>query len=166
MEEQAIKQTLPQRQKLQSGIELVMIPSPQSHADRCVGSGMLEGKVALITGGDSAIGRAVAVAFAKEGADVAFIYLEARGKAMKTADAVEAVGRQCLRIAANVGDEALCRDAIQEVIERFGRLDILVNAAEQQPAEKLEDLTEASCWDVPVERILDVLSDESGASLP
>jgi len=145
MKELAIEQTLPpQHQNRQPGIEAVMIPPPQSSAEGYVGSGKLEGKVALITGGDSGIGRAVATAFAKEGADVAFVYLDQHGDAMKTTRAVEAAERECLKIAADVGDEELCRDAVEEVVSRFGRLDILVNnAAEQHPQNRLEDVTEA-----------------------
>jgi NAD(P)-dependent dehydrogenase (short-subunit alcohol dehydrogenase family) len=139
-----LKQILPQHQDRQPAIESAMVPPLQSGADVTVRSGRLEGKVALITGGDGGIGRAVAIAFAKEGADIAFIYRDAHGDALQTAEAVRASGRRCLKIPADVGDEGLCRDAVEEVLAHFGRLDILVNnAAGQHPQEKLEDISEA-----------------------
>ena len=144
MKHEVAKTIPPQHQKAQTGIESLIIRPGHSRADCSVGSGKLEGKAALITGGDGGIGRAVAIAFAEEGADVAFVYLGEHGKALETAYAVEAIGRKCVRIAADVGDESLCRDAVEEVISQFGRLDILVNNAdEQHPQENLEDVTEA-----------------------
>src|SRR5205814_2150846 len=101
-------------------------------------------RVALITGGDSGIGRAVAVHFAREGADVAIIYFEEHDDAEETAQLIEAEGRSCLNIVGDVADAAFCRDAVARTLERFGRLDIVVNnAAEQHPQTKLEDINEA-----------------------
>jgi len=140
MNSEVLEQTLlPQHPALSPGIE-----SPvQARAEGYVGGGLLDGKVALITGGDSGIGRAVAIAFAREGADVAFIYLGPRGDALATAQSVRNCGRRCLCIPADVGDESLCRDAVNDVLANFERLDILVNnAGEQHPQERLEDVTE------------------------
>ncbi len=106
------------------------------------GSGKLEGKAALITGGDSGIGRAVAIAFAKEGADVAIAYLNEHDDAAETKRLVEEKGRRCLTIAGDAGREEFCRGAVQQTVEQFGRLDVLVNnAAEQHPQESIEDIT-------------------------
>jgi NAD(P)-dependent dehydrogenase (short-subunit alcohol dehydrogenase family) len=106
------------------------------------GSGKLQDKAALITGGDSGIGRAVALAFAKEGADVAIVYLNEHGDAHETKARVEKEGRRCMAIAGDVGDERFCQQAVQDTIRELGRLDILVNnAAEQHPQESLEKIT-------------------------
>jgi len=144
MNSEAVEQTLAaQHQVRQPGIESLVLTPPQSRAEGYVGCGRLDGKVALITAGDSGIGRAVAVAFAKEGADVAFLYLDQRSDALQTVQAVRSSGRSCLSISADAGDETLCRDAVNEVIANFGHLDVLVNAAgEQHPQDRLEDITE------------------------
>jgi NAD(P)-dependent dehydrogenase (short-subunit alcohol dehydrogenase family) len=100
------------------------------------------GKVAIITGGDRGIGRAVAIAFAKEGADVAVMYLNEHEDAEKTQQLVKELGRDCLPIAGDIGDESFCKQAIQQVIDKFGHLDILVNnAAEQHPQQSIEDIS-------------------------
>ena len=140
---QTKKQTKPpQHQDRQPGIESKMRPRPK--ADDPVhhrGSGKLEGKVALITGGDSGIGRAVAIAFAREGADVAIAYLDEHGDAEETARRVEAEGARCLLLAGDLGEEELCGEVVRQTVEELGRLDVLVNnAAEQHPCERLEDL--------------------------
>lgn len=106
------------------------------------GTDRLKDKVAVITGGDSGIGRAVAIAFAKEGAKVAVVYFEEHGDAQETAKHVEAAGAQCLLLSGDVGDEAFCRNVIAATLRRFGELDILVNnAAEQHPQQDIADLT-------------------------
>ncbi len=133
----------PQHQDIQPGREGRMSPPPQSEAKGYRGSGKLAGKVALITGGDSGIGRSVAVHFAKEGADVAIAYLDEREDAEHTLRLIEAEGRRCLAVPGDLGQEAACRALVDKVLAEFGRLDILVNnAAEQHPQKRLEDITE------------------------
>ena len=136
------KQTLPpQVQDHQPGHETEMKPRPD-YEPRYPGSGRLKGKVALITGGDSGIGRATAVLFAREGADLAILYLNESEDAQETKRLVEREGGSCLTIAGDVGDPDFCRSAIDQVIKRFGRLDVLVNnAAEQHPKEEIEEIT-------------------------
>ena len=124
------------------GHESELEPKPD-WTPRYPGSGRLEGKVALITGADSGIGRAVAALFAREGADVAILYLCEHDDARLTARIVTAEGREALTIAGDVGDKAFCEDAVARVISRFGRLDILVNnAGEQHPDKDITDITE------------------------
>jgi NAD(P)-dependent dehydrogenase (short-subunit alcohol dehydrogenase family) len=132
----------PQHQDRQPGLEAEMIPRPQAEDREYRGSGKLQGKVALITGGDSGIGRAVAIAFAKEGAEVAIVYLNEHGDAQETRALVEKEGRRCVAIAGDVGDEGFCQHAVQDTVRELSRLDILVNnAAEQHPQESLEKIT-------------------------
>ena len=107
------------------------------------GSGRLAGKVALVTGADSGIGRAVAALFAREGADVAILYLCEHDDAAETKRIVEAEGRRALTIAGDVGDKSFCDRAVAETVEKLGKLDILVNnAAEQHPDDDVRDITE------------------------
>jgi NAD(P)-dependent dehydrogenase (short-subunit alcohol dehydrogenase family) len=102
----------------------------------------LKGRVALITGGDSGIGRAVAVSFAKEGADLAIMYLDEHEDAQHTKKMIEKLGRRCVTYAGDIGEEALCRKCVEQTIQEFGRLDILVNnAAEQHPQRSIEDIS-------------------------
>jgi NAD(P)-dependent dehydrogenase (short-subunit alcohol dehydrogenase family) len=137
-----IRQQPPQHQDQQPGIEAEMRPLPRSKDDAQSGCGRLQGKVALITGGDSGIGRAVAIAFAKEGADVAVNYLEEHGDADETQRLVEEEGRRCLLLPADIGDEDACRDIVSRTVDEFGRLDVLVNnAAEQHPQPSIEEIT-------------------------
>jgi len=133
----------PQHQDQQPGIESEMTPRPQAEDASYQGSGKLRGKVALITGGDSGIGRAVAIMYAREGADVAILYLNEHGDAEETKRQVEQEGRRCLTIAGDIGDESFCQQAVQQVVGELGKLDILVNnAAEQHPQDTIEDITE------------------------
>ncbi len=132
----------PQHQDQQPGLESQMTPQPKAEDSQYRGSGKLEGKVALITGGDSGIGRAVAIAFAKEGADVAIIYLNEHDDAKQTKQMVEEKGKRLLAIAGDIGDESFCQQAVQQAIDEFGKLDILINnAAEQHPQESIEDIS-------------------------
>jgi NAD(P)-dependent dehydrogenase (short-subunit alcohol dehydrogenase family) len=118
-----------------------MNPKP-AYEPRYPGSGRLKDKVALITGGDSGIGRAVAVLFAREGADVAILYLNENEDAAETKRLVEGEGRACLTVAGDIGDPAFCQTAVQQVIRQFGRINVLVNnAAEQHPQKDIGDIT-------------------------
>ncbi|MBE3556791.1 MAG: glucose 1-dehydrogenase [Firmicutes bacterium] len=139
----ATSQTFPpQQQPRQPGIEADMKPLPQSENPHYRAAGKLTGKTALITGGDSGIGRAVAVAFAKEGADVAIVYLNEHDDAKTTRSRVEQMGRRALAIAGDVGQEAFCTQAVAQVMEAFGRLDILVNnAGEQHPTDDIAKIS-------------------------
>ncbi len=131
----------PQQQDRQPGIEASMRPRPAIEGKNYRPAGKLQGKVALITGGDSGIGAAAAIAFAKEGADVAIAYLNEHQDAGHVRQLVEQQGRQCELLPGDVGDPALCRQLVQRVIARFGKLDILVNnAAEQHSASTIEDI--------------------------
>ncbi len=124
-----------------------MVPKPKTESDQYRPAGKLKGKVALITGGDSGIGRAVAIMFAKEGADIVIVYLNEHEDAQETLDEVERQGRLCYKMAGDVGDESFCRQAVKETGERFGRLDVLVNnAGEQHIHESLEDIS-ATEWE-------------------
>ncbi|MGX7593707.1 SDR family oxidoreductase [Planococcus plakortidis] len=131
-----------QHQDRQPGFETEMEPRPDFQGNLAGASQRLPGKAALITGGDSGIGRAIAVAFAKEGADVAISYLDEHEDAEETKQLVEKEGRKCLLIAGDIGDEAFCKQVISEVVEEFGKLDVLVNnAAEQHVQKSLKDIT-------------------------
>ena len=138
------KQTLPpQKQDSQPGIESEMTPRPDAEDESQRGSGKLRGKVAIVTGGDSGIGRAVAIAFAREGADVSVMYLNEHGDAEETRGEVKKHGRRCLLIAGDAGDESFCRQAVERTVSELGRLDVLVNnAAEQHVAHSIEEITE------------------------
>ena len=131
----------PQTQDHQPGRETEMHPKPE-YMPRYPGSGRLKDKVAIITGGDSGIGRAVAVLFAREGAEVALVYLEETEDAAITADAIKAEGKQALLLRGDVGDTTFCANVVGQVIEQFGKLDIVVNnAAEQHPKEEVTEIT-------------------------
>ena len=131
-----------QKQRSQPGREKPMRPKPRAEDPSQLGSEKLRGRVALITGGDSGIGRAVAIAFAKEGADVAIVYLEEHDDAQETQQLVAKHGRDCLLIDGDVGDSAFCAQAVERTLGTFGRLDVLVNNAAEQHTAKLEALTD------------------------
>jgi NAD(P)-dependent dehydrogenase (short-subunit alcohol dehydrogenase family) len=131
-----------QKQHRQPGIESEMDPLPEFEGSDYRPAGKLRELSALITGGDSGIGRAVAIAFAKEGANVAIVYLNEHEDAKATKSKVEELGRRCLLLAGDVGAPDFCADAVSLTVEEFGKLDILVNnAAEQHPQESLLDIT-------------------------
>jgi len=134
---------LPEQHLGKPGKEAKLKPRPQYEAPEYRGSGKLEDMAAIITGADSGIGRAVAVLFAREGADVAVVYLSEDEDARETRRAVEKEGRRCLLIRGDVKDPAFCEQAVQQTVDEFGRLDVLVNnAAFQEHADALEDITE------------------------
>lgn len=132
----------PQEQERQPGVEGEMEPRPDSEDEGRRPSGKLSGRRALITGGDSGIGRAVAIAFAREGADVAIVYLEEHDDAEKTKGEVQDAGRRCLTLAGDIGDPDFCRRAITRTTEELNGLDILVNNAAEQ--HETEDFSEIS----------------------
>jgi NAD(P)-dependent dehydrogenase (short-subunit alcohol dehydrogenase family) len=144
MSDQEQKQGFPpQHQNQQPGSEAAMTPRPESSAKGYLASGKLKGKVALITGGDSGIGRAVAVAFAKEGANVAIAYLNEDKDAKETQQMIEQLGRECVAIAGDIGKADVCRDLVEKTISSFGHLDVLVNnAAEQHPKKSIDEIDE------------------------
>lgn len=132
----------PQHQEQQPGMEYKLKPRPESDDASYRGSSKLEGKAALITGGDSGIGRAVAIAYAKEGADVAVVYYNEHKDAEETKSLVEKQERSCFLIAGDIADEEFCRQAVRQSVENLERLDILVNnAAVQYPQESILDIT-------------------------
>lgn len=134
----------PQHQDQQPGRDGPMHPKPRDEMKDYRGSGKLRGKAAIVTGGDSGIGRAVAIGFAKEGADVAVVYLEEHQDAAHTRRQVEAQGVRCLLLAGDVGDEGFTAQVVARSLEAFGRLDVVVNnAAEQHPQESLEGISRA-----------------------
>ena len=136
------RQQPPQHQDQQPGRQNQMDPQPKIARRDYKGSDKLKDQVALITGGDSGIGQSTAVLFAREGADVAIVYLAEDEDAQKTKQLVEGEGRRCLTIRGDVGDESFCRQAVDQTVKEFGKLDILVNnAAEQHPKASLEEIT-------------------------
>jgi NAD(P)-dependent dehydrogenase (short-subunit alcohol dehydrogenase family) len=142
MQERAPKSLPPQEQHHQPGVESKMHPRPDFEP-RYAGSGRLEGKVALITGGDSGIGRATSVLFAREGANIAIVYLEEDKDAKGTASLVEQEGGECLLVKGDIGSADFCADAVKRTVKQFGQLDVLVNnAAEQHEDESVEEFSE------------------------
>ncbi|MED4206102.1 SDR family oxidoreductase [Neobacillus mesonae] len=134
----------PQHQNQQPGVESKMNPRPVSVDHNYKAAGKLTGKTAIITGGDSGIGKATAIYFAKEGADVAIAYLEEHQDAEETKQLIEAEGQKCLLFAGDIGREEHCKGIVNQTIKEFGKLDILVNnAAEQHPQNSLLNITAA-----------------------
>ncbi|HVD61215.1 MAG TPA: SDR family oxidoreductase [Gemmatimonadaceae bacterium] len=138
------KPPLPRQHQESPGLESKVRPRPKFEAPAYKAAGKLEGKVALITGGDSGIGRAVAVMYAREGADVAIVYLpDEQSDAEETRDAINSYGRRALLIPGDVGSSEFCRGAVDETIAELGALDILVNnAAFQKNQESIDDVTD------------------------
>jgi NAD(P)-dependent dehydrogenase (short-subunit alcohol dehydrogenase family) len=143
-DDQAPKPPFPQQHQEGVGLEAKLDPRPRFRADQYKPAGKLEGKVALITGGDSGIGRAVAYLYAREGADVAINYLkEEQRDAEETRKAIESTGRSCLLLPGDLDDSKFCRTLVQKTVEKFGHLDILVsNAAHQNRKPSLDDVTD------------------------
>ena len=142
------KPPMPKQHQESPGLESEVTPRPKYQAPQYRAAGKLEGKVALITGGDSGIGRAVAVMYAREGADVAIVYLsEEESDAQETRNAIEAEGRRALLLPGDVTSSEFCAAAVDETVVQLGKLDILVNnAAFQKNQESLDDVTEEQ-WD-------------------
>lgn len=133
----------PNKHLAKPGLESELDPPPRFMAPDYKGSGKLQDMVAIVTGGDSGIGRAVAVLFAREGADVAVLYLNEHGDAEDTRRHIENEGRRCLLIAGDVRDPQFCNDAVKQVVDTFGKLNVLVNnAAFQEHAASLEEITD------------------------
>ncbi len=123
------------------GSFMSMNPRPDHGEESWIGHGRLDGSVALITGGDSGIGRAVAIAYAREGADIALSYLNEMPEALDTRDMIEATGRRCVTLPGDIADPGTCRDIVAQTLREFGHIDILVNnAAHQQTFGTLEDI--------------------------
>ncbi|KGE16652.1 SDR family oxidoreductase [Paenibacillus wynnii] len=134
----------PQEQRRQPGFEYLMVPRPISENPCYIGSGKLSNKVALITGGDSGIGRAVAIAFAKEGADIVIVYYDEHQDAAETRQRIEQLGRKCLTMATDLKEEENCKSVVVKAVEAFGRIDVLVNNhAVQFPQQSILDITSA-----------------------
>lgn len=132
-----------QHQARQPGREAEMKPLPRFENPDLRGSARLDGRVALITGGDSGIGRAVALAFAREGADLVIVYLEETEDAKQTAALIHEKGQRCLLHRCDIGSKSACEAAIAAAVQAFGKLDILVNnAAEQHPQESISDISQ------------------------
>src|SRR4051794_26979087 len=138
----------PEQQQEPPGHTAEMTPTPDHGEESYQGRGKLEGRTAIITGGDSGIGRAVAIAFAREGADIVIAYLpEEDYDAQETARWIEQAGRRVVLVPGDITDQTHCRNVVERAIFEFGRLDILVNnAAYQRTYEKLEDIP-ADEWD-------------------
>lgn len=132
----------PEQQHQRPGIESQMNPEPTFMNSNYKPAGKLDGKVAIITGGDSGIGRATAIMFAQEGADVSIIYYNEDDDAEKTKLIIEEYGRKCLLLNGDLGDEKFCQECVEKTIQEFGNIDVLINnAAEQHPQESITDIT-------------------------
>ncbi|MGK5595311.1 MAG: SDR family oxidoreductase [Parachlamydiaceae bacterium] len=143
MLEKKESQKRPPQEQSPPGEQKRMVPYPEVDKSNEKASDKLKGKVALITGGDSGIGQAVAIDFAKEGADVAIVYLSEHQDAEETKKRVEEYGKKCLLISGDAGNESFCQNAVEKTVSTFGKLDILVNnAAEQHPQDSIEKISE------------------------
>lgn len=132
-----------QEQHKQPGIESLMKPQPIFDNPAYIGTEKLKEKVAIITGGDSGIGKAVAVAYAKEGAKLAIIYLNEKEDALETEKVIKRYGSECILIQGDVGEEEFCKEAVNKIIQKYKTIDILVNnAGEQHPQNSIEDISD------------------------
>lgn len=142
MKEKPPKKQFPPQEQTPPGKQENMKPLPKEEKP-LKGSGKLEKKVAIITGGDSGIGRSIAIDFAKEGAEIVIVYLKEHKDAKETQRLVKEKGRDCLMLNGDIGEEKFCQSVIQETIKKFGKLDILINnAVEQKPQDSIEKITE------------------------
>jgi hypothetical protein len=141
--EMEAKPPFPEQEQEPVGLESEMEPRPDYGEESYRGSGKLQGKAAIITGGDSGIGRAVALAYAREGADVLISYLDEHSDAQETVRIVEKEGRRCIPVAGDIGNEAHCQQIVERAVQEFGKIDILVNnAAWQESIESIQEVTE------------------------
>ena len=141
--EMEAKPPFPEQEQEPVGLESEMEPRPDYGEESYRGSGKLQGKAACITGGDSGIGRAVALAFAREGADVLISYLDEHSDAEETVRIVEKEGRRCISVAGDIGSEAHCKQIVERAVQEFGKIDILVNnAAWQESIESIQEVSE------------------------
>lgn len=165
-QEKEAKPPFDEKEQQPPGLESEMDVAPDYGEDSYKGSGKLKGKTAIITGGDSGIGRAVALAFAREGADVVVSYLNEEEDAAETKRVVEGAGKKCLLIAGDIGDEAHCQKIVEQTTDEFGQIDILVNnAAFQMSHEGIADFTaEEIEKNFSHKHFCDVLFDESRAA--
>ncbi len=158
--------TMSDQQQTPPGVEGLMRPRPDHGENSYTGSGRLEGKAAVITGGDSGIGKAVAIAFAREGADVLLSYLDEHDDARDTAELVEQAGRKAVLVPGDLAEPAHCRAVIAQAVEHFGRIDVLVNnAAFQMTRDRLEDIPDEE-WDRTVATNLDAMFHLCKAAVP
>jgi NAD(P)-dependent dehydrogenase (short-subunit alcohol dehydrogenase family) len=156
----------PPQQQQPPGTQAEMEPRPDCGEESYEGSGRLEGKVALITGADSGIGRAVAIAYAREGADVVISYLEEHDDARDTARHVEDAGRRAVLVDGDLADPQHCRDLVARTVEEFGRIDVLVNnAAYQMTHETLEEIPDEE-WDHTIATNLSAMFHLCKAAVP
>jgi NAD(P)-dependent dehydrogenase (short-subunit alcohol dehydrogenase family) len=160
------KPPFPEQTQEPPGSFVPMQPRPEHGETTWVGAGRLQGRVALITGADSGIGRAVAIAFAREGADIALCFLNETADAADTANLIEDEGQSCVKIPADLSDPDECRRVVQEVISNWGRIDILVNnAAHQSVCERFEDVSRED-WDKTFAVNIDAVFHLSQAAVP
>lgn len=160
------KPPFPEQSQPIPGSSAQMDPVPDYGEDSYGGSGRLAGKKALITGGDSGIGRAVALAFAREGADVAVSYLSEEDDAAETRRLVESAGRQCLLISGDISKREHCRDLVRRTVEAFGQIDILVNnAAHQNTFESLEEIPDDE-WELTLATNISAMFYITKAAIP
>jgi NAD(P)-dependent dehydrogenase (short-subunit alcohol dehydrogenase family) len=160
------KPPFPKQTQEHPGSFFDMQPQPDHGETSWIGAGRLDGRVALITGADSGIGRAVAIAFAREGADVALCYLNETADAEDTAALIQAEGRRCLRLPADLADPEACRSVVDKVVTGWGRIDILVNnAAHQSVCDSFDELSAAE-WDKTFAVNIDAIFHLSQAAVP
>jgi NAD(P)-dependent dehydrogenase (short-subunit alcohol dehydrogenase family) len=160
------KPPFPEQTQEPPGSFALMQPRPDHGETTWVGAGRLQGRVALITGADSGIGRAVAIAFAREGADIALCFLNETSDADDTAKLIEDEGQSCVKIRADLSDPDECHRVVRHVVKDWGRIDILVNnAAHQTVCERFEDLTREE-WDMTFAVNIDAVFHLSQAAVP
>ncbi len=155
-----------QQQEHPPDSEAQMKPPLQADDLKYQGSGKLLNKVALISGGNSGLGRAVAIAFAKEGADIAIVYLDDQESTAQTRQMVEQEGRTCLSIFGDVANEAFCQQAVQQTIDKFGKLDVLVNNATEQPPQESRENISTQELETPLDTNICAMFYMTNAALP